>query len=104
MNCRQYDIAMIVKGSTEMNLGRIVHCLEFFPEGSQYVLPDGKHCRLYGGNYWRIDKLLAVRETSQNKVYAMRLVKDEYLFPLRYLDGEDQMVLIAGLPGKGKKA
>lgn len=87
LNCRQGDLAIIVK-SYAGNEGKIVRCLS--PWNGGFIMPNGDVIFADG---WVIDLLLPVR----HGIYARR-IQDSQLRPLRDSDGEDEMLRIAGKP------
>lgn len=87
MNCKQGDIAVVVR-SFAGNEGKVVQCLRFVT--SRISFPDGR-TRALGA--WLIEPpLLDWRGMLSS--YML----DEQLRPLRDNDGEDEMLRIAGRP------
>lgn len=86
MNCKQGDLAIVVRSSSGLNLGKIVRCLERF---------DGPWI---GNEYfpgWRIDAtLIDKRGRTQN------VIADEALRPIRDNEERDETIAWAGKPEK----
>jgi len=91
MNCKQGDLAIVVKALNPKNLGKIVRCIRFLP--SHVLLdPDGV---LRAHDCWGLDTVLLAWDNDPTKV-----ILDSYLKPLRDSDGEDEMLRIVGKPVK----
>ena len=88
MNCKQGDIAVIVR-SAGSNVGKIVRCVSLIPMHTFY-LPDGS---LVHGPSWVVEP--PVRGWNGDSIPGVR---DALLRPIRDSDGEDEMLRLAGLP------
>jgi hypothetical protein len=106
MNCRQGDIAVIVRSQYRPDLiGRIVEVLSLAPNGVAFRLPNGKpHAALRGTHPCWVCKFQSPVTApcdyglTVETLYAP--VPDECLRPLRDGDGDDEMLRIAGNPNK----
>ena len=81
MNCKQGDLAVIVR-SAAGNEGKIVRCVRMVIEGGTWGY----------GPRWVTDP--SVRGTAM----PVQSVLDACMRPIRYSDGEDEMLLLVGLP------
>ena len=90
MNCRQGDLAVIVR-STAGNEGRIVRCAALNPN-ARLLYPNGA---VYEGAAWRVHPPVKGWNGAVTH-YAL----DSQLRPLRGLDGVDEMVRLAGRPNE----
>ena len=88
MNCKQGDLAVIVRSSAG-NEGKIVRCLQFIPRLLQLVR-NGRFKETPG---WEID-------TPLRGCLGMIdcFISDSQLRPLRDSDGEDEMLRLTGRP------
>lgn len=82
MNCKPGDLVVMVR-SEAGNEGKIFTCLRFVGAVPGWPQSD----------FWEIDMLLS-DAIGTKKPYA----PDSFLRPLRYGDGEDEMLRIAGRP------
>ncbi len=97
MNCKQGDLAVIIKG---YHTGETVTCLEYL--GKVRILTDWPPVNLRGDNYWRIDKEVGFKTISRitgevivenNRPY----VPDDWLMPIRPEDlSEEERSAIHG--------
>lgn len=87
MNCKQGDLAVIVRSSCG-NEGKVVHCIRLFT--NTFSLPDGA---LVSGPTWEVDP--PVRGWNGLLIPGVR---DALLRPLRDGEGEDEMLRLVGLP------
>ena len=83
MNCKQGDLAIVVRSSAS-NEGAIVLCVRLLPAGAE------GWSRL--GQRWQIDRALA---GCNGPVIS---VPDAWLRPLRDSEGEDEMLRLVGKP------
>lgn len=81
MNCKQGDLAIVIRGAA---VGAIVRCIERY---------DGPWLEFAFEPGWRLDKALP---TLCGITHPYRV--DAYLRPIRDNDGEDEMIRIAGRP------
>lgn len=89
MNCKQGDLAVIVRSVTGSNLGKVVRCLSY--AGEVYALrPEGTF-----GPFprWKID-----RELPGWDGVSRPYVFDKNLRPLRDNDGDDETLARASKP------
>ena len=106
MNCKQGDIAVIVKSPFAPQLvGRVVEVLYAAPVGADFRLPNGRmHDALTPrlGFRWVCEFHNPIAAPSTfgpiETIYAP--VPDDFLRPIRDNDGEDEMLRTAGLPNK----
>ena len=92
MNCKHGDLAVIVR-SVARNEGKIVRCLR---------LHSSEDFDLYGG-YIRSGGPRGVRWVIEGCVFSLEgsrlfTVADAQLRPLRDNDGQDEMLMLVGLP------
>jgi len=85
MNCKQGDLAIIVK-SYAHNEGKIVQCIKFLPD---FEYSDGDR-----SDSWEVDIYLQCGNGILSKI-----IGDHQLRPIRDQDGEDEMIKLAGKPG-----
>lgn len=90
MNCKQGDLAVIVK-SRSGNEGLIVECVEFLPR-CLMRLPNGS---IEEAKVWRVDRPLR-KFTGKFDPY----IRDSSLRPLRDNPGPDESLLWAPVPSK----
>lgn len=90
MNCKQGDLAIIVK-SRAGNEGKIVTCLRYATKAEKR---EHLFVNKQMGPVWVIDRELP------NVYGSSHLVYDSTLRPIRDQDGEDEMIRIAGKPLK----
>ena len=88
MNCKQGDLAVIVR-STCGNEGRFVTCISLIPMHS-FLQPDG---RIIIGPSWVVEP--PIFGWLGDKAPGVR---DALLRPIRYNDGEDEILSIVGHP------
>lgn len=88
MNCKQGDLAIIVK-SHAGNEGKIVRCLKFVP-AQEFITPEGK---IVKWDSWEVN--IVINAWSGEKT---SIVPDHFLKPIRDNDGEDEMLRITGKP------
>ena len=87
MNCKQGDLALIVK-SVAGNEGKIVRCVKLH-KNLLVNFPNGQKQE----DVWEIDrKLPSINNSVSN------LCVSHWLKPIRDQDGEDEMIKIAGYP------
>ena len=105
MNCKQGDIAIIVRSKFVPDLlGRVVEVVSAAPTGKSFQLPNGQlHRELADTRFRWVCKfqspVMAPSDTGPIKtVYAP--VPDECLRPIRDQPGKDEMLRIVGLPNK----
>lgn len=94
MNCKQGDIAVLVRNLIRLKAGAIVTCVEFKAE----TLAWNKvfKTNIVVRNVWVVDI------KPENPRCAVTVIEDRFLRPLRNNDGQDQTLTWAGLPGKVK--
>lgn len=95
MNCKQGDLAIIVRAYNPENLGKIVTCIRLI-QPRNWREPNGS---ISEEPTWEID--IPLRGFSGN---ASPLICDFQLRPIRDNDGKDEMLHIAGLPNKHPEA
>lgn len=96
MNCKQGDLAIVVRANNPANLGKLVTCLEFIPD-KVFTDPDGTE---RPHQAWLVD--VEMTGFAGDKHY---FIEDFKLLPLRDSDGQDETLTWAGLPKKkGVKA
>lgn len=81
MNCKQGDVAIIVRSPKGGNVGKSVTCLELLPAGSERV-------RLSWGPLWRVDRQL----TYINEIgfeHKKSVCPDMCLMPIRPAEDEE---------------
>ena len=94
MNCKQGDLAVIVRSSSG-NVGRIVVCLN--------IASTGELCRTFGSSMysyapiWRIDVAVHWRGSVSGCI-EVPFITDKAIRPLRDSDGEDEMLRLVGRP------
>lgn len=88
MNCKQGDIALIVR-SNSGNEGRVLTCLRL----ASFAEVRAESLYLWRGPVWVTDAVLSCNDGGTTRLYP-----DERLKPLRDSDGEDEMLRLAGLP------
>jgi len=88
MNCKQGDLAVIVRSSAG-NEGKIVRCLSFLPSLTCRQL-DGT---LVTSPAWVVDRAIFGWDG-----YRLPGVRDALLRPIRDSDGQDEMLRLVGLP------
>lgn len=90
MNCKQGDLAIIVK-SYAGNEGKVVRCVEAV--GMElWDMPDGTSELAFT---WRMDRAL---RSFTGRLHD--LVRDEHLRPIRPDEGDDETLSWAGKPEK----
>ena len=105
MNCKQGDIAIIVRSKFVPGLlGRIVEVVSAAPTGKGFRLPNGRlHHELPDTRFRWVCKfqspITAPSDTGPIKTHYAP-VPDECLRPIRDQPGEDEMLRIVGLPNK----
>lgn len=87
MNCKQGDLAIIVK-SVAGNEGKIVRCVKFHKN----LLVNFPNCQKQE-DVWEIDRKLHSVNNSVSNICV-----SHWLIPIRDQDGEDEMLKIAGYP------
>ena len=88
MHCKQGDLAVIVSSSAG-NDGKFVTCLRLIPS-MPMLMPNGRTVRT---DCWLVDARL-----MGCKGQVDSFVADAQLRPIRDIEGEDEMLRIAGLP------
>jgi hypothetical protein len=81
LNCKQGDIALIVKGDSGgiRNTGKLVTCLSLEdPPG-----PPHPSIRAYNGRFWRVDRVLPWRTSSTRRLFETPFVPDAWLLPIQ---------------------
>lgn len=91
MNCKQGDLAVVVRAVNRKNIGKLCRCLKLI-HGKLFIDPDGV-ARPY--DTWETDAKFHCWDGSNT-----RYVQDEKLKPIRDSDGEDEMLRITGKPSK----
>ncbi|MBQ1761924.1 MAG: hypothetical protein IIZ92_03370 [Aquincola sp.] len=95
LNCKQGDLAVVVRSSEGVNLGKIVRCIKQHP--TYRTLTD--FCGdFYEGHIWLIDPPLPGAGG-----FITDAAPDAWLRPIRDNDGTDEMLRIAGLPRDHKQ-
>lgn len=93
MNCKDNDIAMIVKGDVQSNLGIIVQCKRRI----------GVHGLYPRTNCVELTKEILAFDRSTHQYFKSKIIPEEWLFPIKYKQGLDEMIKCAGYPPiKGK--
>lgn len=88
MNCKQGDLAIIVKSvASPDDIGAIVRCVEFKPG------PDGRAA-------WIVDRKVSPDAVIGGITYIGDWFLDASLRPIRDNDGEDETLTWAGKPEK----
>jgi hypothetical protein len=83
VNCKQGDLAIVVRSITGFNLGKIVRCVRFLGHGPHECDVDGvPFTRRQTGPRWEIDPPLKTR-TGGLVENSLRSIGDEFLRPLR---------------------
>ena len=90
MNCKQWDLAVVVRTTLGINEGKIVQVI------SRY---DGPWRDTPNKPGWRLDRKAIVDTHGQYFEYC----PDEYLRPLRDNPGTDETLLWAPVPSKLKE-
>ena len=88
MNCKQGDLAVIVKAVCKENIGKLV-VVTAYQFGVE--LSDG---RVIDGWLFEGPKMKGMGGVP------VTVIPDDFLRPIRDNDGEDEMLRIAGLPNK----
>ena len=88
MNCKQGDLAVIVF-SKYGNEGKLLTCLRL---ASAEECADESFWN-WKGPVWVTDAVIQCNDRTTTHLYP-----DSRLTPLRYSDGEDEMLRIAGVP------
>lgn len=91
LNCKQGELAVIVKSFAPSNIGKIVRCMEFCADG--VALAHWKKT----GPVWRIDQD-TVWASQKGDQLRLPYASDTCLRPLRDSDGQDETLQWAGLP------
>lgn len=91
LNCNVGDMALVVRGP-EQWLGKIVTCQHYHGDMSILPVQHNKHM-------WKIDTELPYYYESIGRTVLLQFCPDEYLKPLKWDDGIDEMLLIAGKAG-----
>lgn len=94
MNCKQGDLAIIVK-SRAGNEGKIVTCLRYATKAEKR---EHLFVNKQMGPVWVIDRNLQNANLLGEINGQSNLVYDATLRPIRDQDGEDEMIRIAGKP------
>lgn len=89
MNCKQGDLALVVRDGISIKAGAIVTCIEFVGHATS------RDCRVFN-DVWAVEYRGSERSPS-GRWFGL---PDSHLRPLRDSDGEDEMLRIAGLPNK----
>ena len=101
MNCKQGDLAVIVRSSIG-NAGRVVVCLNLASADELYST-FGLSMSSYAP-IWRIDVAVRWHGTCDGLI-AVPFMVDKAMRPLRDSDGEDEMLRLVGRPvGKPQAA
>lgn len=86
LNCKQGDLAIIVGGGPHL-VGMIVTCVKFLGDKHDLSTKDK--------DIWEIDRQIKMTNNELEPWYP-----DQWMRPIRYTDGEDEMLTIAGNPNK----
>jgi hypothetical protein len=84
MNCKQGDIAVIVRSAAN-NEGRIVTCLEYVGLAGHDGLVETEHgiILMQDGDYWRVDIKLNIKNSRVGTVSdCAPYVRDSCLMPI----------------------
>lgn len=97
MNCKQGDMAMIIK-SLAGNEGKVVTCLEFVGGNTPGCNPPKNK------DFWRIDiPIRGVDKSGKPADSFVPYARDYCMRPLRPSEEMDEMLRITGLPKKEKE-
>lgn len=88
MNCKDNDIAMIVKGDVQSNLGIIVQCKRRI----------GVHGLYPRTNCVELTKEILAFDRSTHQYFKSKIIPEDWLYPIRNQQGLDEMIKITGYP------
>jgi len=88
MNCKDNDIAMIVKGDVQSNLGIIVQCKRRI----------GVHGLYPRTNCMELTKEILTFDSNTHQYCKSKVIPEEWLFPIHNQQGFDEMIKCAGYP------
>ena len=100
MNCKQGDLAVIVRSNLG-NAGRIVTCLHL-ASLEELLSTFGSSMWPYG-SIWRLDTSVRWSGSVSDAIDVPFMV-DSVLRPLRDSDGEDEVLRLVGLPAGAPQA
>ena len=92
MNCKQGDLAIVVRSKTGLNLGKIVRCVRFAGRLPADPTTGNKWEDGEENDHWEIDPPLVSRGSSSGKFTPLLVYPDFRLRPLRgdLLDNETE--------------
>ena len=88
MNCKDNDVAMIVKGNVQSNWGTVVICKRRI----------GVHALFPHTNCMELTKEILTFDSNTHQYCKSRVIPEEWLFPIRNQQGLDEMIKITGYP------
>ena len=96
MNCKQSDIAIVVKGYN--NLSKVLTCIRLVPmiEVQVALACKGLAPKCSEGNYWEVDVPIMWSDGVMNE--SVNYIADSFLRPIRDSDGEDELLVLLGKP------
>lgn len=86
MNCKPGDLAVFVRSHDQRNIGKHVHVLQRYGKRS----------------WWIVCASVVHRKFSDCPAGAECVTLDEYLRPIRFNPGEDEILRISGKPQEVK--
>ena len=84
MKCKEGDLAIIIKSSRGISVGRIVTCIKFM--GTVYGERDGKKFRILQPDVWLIDQRLTYTNGQE-----LPYVSDDSMMPIGNIDNFKEM-------------
>lgn len=91
LNCKQGDLAIVVKSQNGRNFGKIVQCITYVGK------VEGKK----PNDIWVVDQMIQWTDNNTGEVVNFPMISDSNLRPLRgdiSDDETDEMILITGKP------
>lgn len=107
LNCKQGDLAIVVRSKSGKNIGKIVRCIRLLSrmEIAGMKTTDGRPANLYEGHdWWQVNQPMPVFGSRSGEYYGnVYCYPDANLKPLRPDDGEDETLTWARKPNNVKE-
>lgn len=104
MNCKQGDLAILVRARLPQNVGRVVRVLFGVAPGCRPIDPAGEKHRAKGGFRWMVEaegsSFYSKRASGSIDRHPYGAVPDAWLRPLRDQDGLDETLRLHELEGQ----